>query len=90
MPFITSNPSAWLGFAPAFAPEVVARICCRCVDRAAAESIADAIGVPVTHTFCANCAALEIAGIAAPLSFPCSESADLKTAIPAEMDARAA
>jgi len=53
-------PRAWLGYAQAFEPAKVARICMDCSDRAAAEAIARARGHEMTHGLCDTCGAVRI------------------------------
>jgi hypothetical protein len=60
---MNTAPHAWLGYAEAFAPQKVARICMSCADRPAAEARAAAEGCEVTHGLCAACAAVYVAEV---------------------------
>lgn len=86
---MTAIPSAWLGQAAAFAPERVARVCCRCPDRAAAERIARLLDMPCTHSLCAECFKAYMAEAAAYEISLHSECETMQPAITAGQVARA-
>jgi hypothetical protein len=60
----TATPRAFLGMAEAFRPQLVARVCMDCSDRAAAEALArECAPDGMTHGLCDQCAALRLAGL---------------------------
>ncbi len=59
-----TTPHAWLGLAPAFAPQRVARVCMDCDDRADAEAMAQDMRCDgVSHGLCDACARVRFADI---------------------------
>lgn len=64
----TAIPAAYLGLAPAFLPERVARICANCQDKSEAEAMALADDCALTHGMCESCFASEMARIEKLLS----------------------
>jgi mono/diheme cytochrome c family protein len=60
LPQATELPAAWLGMNPAF-KEPTVTICAWCADKEAAEALAIARGLHMTHGQCPSCHAAEMA-----------------------------